>query len=115
MAIRKMKVVCRVGPCGDPTAIVHGVVRGGGKGGTSSGMWDSETRSGVGLIGLIGAFGSAEVLAHLLKGESALGDVGRAEPTAGIALYESLGEKKVCDSLSPRLDVLLGLQARWSD
>jgi hypothetical protein len=98
------------GPCVDTIAKVDGVVRAGvivGVGGTGSGRGDGETGSGR-RVGLFGAIAGAEVLAHLLKGESALGDIGRAQATAGVSLDEALGEEKVCYTLSPNLDVLLG-------
>ena len=99
------------GPCGDPIAKVHGVVRAGVIAVESGrGCGGGETRSGGRRVGLFGTIAGAEVLAHLLKGESALGDIGRAQATAGVALYEALGEEKVCYAFSPDLDVLLGLK-----
>jgi hypothetical protein len=109
------------GPCGDPTAIVNGVWVllnretsgvGGGMMEYGRGRRGGELRSGSDgrVVGLIGAIAGAEVLAHLWEGESALGNVGRAETTAGVALYETLGEEEVCHAFSPDLDVLLGLQ-----
>jgi len=98
------------GPCGDPTAIVQrgGVIT---EAGETSGGGRGVGEMGSGRVWLRGVAG-AEVLAHLRKCQSALGDVGRTETTAGVALYESLGEEKVCDALSPDLDVLLGLRGR---
>ena len=62
------------GPCGDPTIMVRVVVRGSVIEKTGGGSRYRETRR----VGLLGAIAVAEVLAHLLKGESALGDIGRA-------------------------------------
>ena len=77
----EMKLVVGMwGPCGEPTAIVHGMVRGGvieNRGETGNGRGYRETRGG-GRVGLFGAIAGAEVLAHLLKSEPALGDIGRA-------------------------------------
>jgi len=61
------------GPCGDPTK-VRIMVRAGVIEKTGGGSRYRETRR----VGLLGAIAVAEVLAHLLKGESALGDIGRA-------------------------------------
>jgi len=96
-----------VGPC----AIVHGVVRAvviemSGEAGSGSGCCVT-LRSGR-RVGLFGAIAGAEVLAHLLKGESALGDIGRTETTASVAFYKALGEEKVCYAFSPDFNVLLG-------
>jgi hypothetical protein len=115
-------VLGMLGPCGDcgmrVTAIVHvgGIV---GKGETGGGGMDGmggggESGSGGDgrVVGLIGAIAIAEIVAHLMEGESALGDIGRAETTASVALDEALGEKKVGHAFSPNLDVLLGLQER---
>lgn len=103
-------VVGMCGPCGDPIAKVHGVVRAGVIAVKSGRGCGGETRSGGRRVGLFGTIAGAEVLAHLLKGESALGDIGRAQATAGVALYETLGEEEVCYAFSPDLDILLGLK-----
>ena len=102
-------VVVMVGANGE-RRIVPGVLA---NVGTSHGNGGDGEIGGAGrVVGLIGGIAAAEVLAHLLKGESALGDIGRAQTAAGVALHETLGEEKFCDALSPDLDVLLGLQAQ---
>lgn len=75
-------VVGMWGPCGDPTTTVDGAARAGvigvKSGETGCGRVCRETLRSDGRVGLFGAIAGAEVLAHLLKGESALGDIGRA-------------------------------------
>jgi hypothetical protein len=120
MAIVKSEMGWMLGPCGEPAMRVDGEeigIRAGviaaAAGSETSGRMGHgrESRSGSDgrIVGLIGAIGAAEILAHLLKSEPALGDVGRAEPASSIALDKTLGEEKVCDAFSPDLDVLLGL------
>lgn len=101
------------GPCG---AIVHCIItiRGVGEASGGSGSGESRGRGTVGRVWLRGIAG-AEVLAHLLKSKSAFGDVGGAETTSSIALYEALGEEKVCNAFPPDLDVLLGLEGTKSN
>jgi hypothetical protein len=103
------------GPCRDPTPCTDGVGRArvikSGVMGWGRGCLEirSERR-----VGLFGAIAGAEVFAHLLKGESALGDIGRAQTTAGVALDEALGEEKVGYAFPPDLDVLLGSEPLWT-
>jgi hypothetical protein len=125
MAIVKSKMGRMLGPCGEPAMRVDGEevgIRAGviaaAAGSETSGRMGHgrESRSGSDgrIVGLIGAIGAAEILAHLLKSEPALGDVGRAEPASSIALDKTLGEEKVCDAFSPDLDVLLGSKPLWT-
>jgi hypothetical protein len=110
------KLVGTVGPRGDPAMEVGSVVRvrmGGGviakgESGRVRVRGSGESGGDGQLVGLVCSIGTTEVLTHLLKGESALGDIGGAKTAAGVALYETLGEKKVCYAFSPDLDILLG-------
>jgi hypothetical protein len=98
-----MRVSIKVG-----AGIGGGAIAKGEGGRVGEGMRGSGETGGDGqIVGLVGTIGTAEVLTHLLKGELALGDIGGAKTAAGVALYETLGEKKVCHAFSPDLDVLL--------